>query len=144
VQGWLRLARKLSATNDRSDGESARREALRSDFFAASSRRPSVLPLAREAVDKLGDLATGNAAGASVPFNGDASGFLRLLFADELPAETDEFALEFLAQCHYNVERATLVLTSILGGGHEVSALRHIQGAKVAMWTKQQQVSFPL
>lgn len=48
----------------------------------------------------------------------------------QLPTEDDERALEFLHDCSYDVDKASLLLASIAGGGQEVSALRHIEAAR--------------
>ena len=47
-----------------------------------------------------------------------------------LPSEDDEASLEFLHDCSYDIDKASLLLASIAGGGQEVSALRHIEAAR--------------
>ena len=80
---------------------------MRAEFFGVAERKPTVPAL-----------------------SDDAGGGLPIPMRGFLPSEDDEFALEFLHDCGYNVPKASLLLAAIAGGGHEVSALRHIEAAR--------------
>jgi hypothetical protein len=99
----------------------ANRQSIRKAFFEVAAKYP---------LKKIADAAaeTGATSGSSHSPHGRS--FLQLEFGSVLPSEDDERALEFLCECKYNATRAIILLAAIAGGGHEVSALRHIEAAR--------------
>lgn len=97
------------------------RHTARKAFFEIAARYPYV-----RSRDEFGE----NGAMSNNPSATRAGSFLEVDFGGVLPSEDDENALSFLCDCNYNAEKATILLAAIAGGGHEVSALRHIESAR--------------